>query len=202
MSKIKLLLEVVSYMRSLADSIQAVADAMEGNEPVEAKEPTSPVKEPAPKKKEITLEEVRAKLAEKSQAGLTSQVREIIKKYGGSKLSEVDSKHYADMLKDAEVLGWMRGVFNTSGDSATASVADLDRALKSELKKEDLADFFNENKDGKLTKTKTIYMIYSMMSDYGTHRNENTIELPTVEDALFCLRLTDSILFWVYSKNR
>ena len=57
------------------------------------------------KKKEITLEEVRAKLAEKSQAGLTAQVREIIQKYGGSKLSEVDPKHYADMLKDAEVLG-------------------------------------------------------------------------------------------------
>lgn len=30
---------------------------------------------------------------------------------------------------------WMRGVFNTSGDSATATVADLDRALKSDLKK-------------------------------------------------------------------
>lgn len=87
----------------------------------------------------------------------------------------------------------MRGIFNTSGDSATASIADLDRALKSDIRKEDLAEFFNENKDVKLTKTKTIYMIYSMMSDYGTHRNENAIELPTVEDALFCLRLIDSI---------
>lgn len=96
---------------------------------------------------------------------------------------------------------WMRGVFNTSGDSATATVADLDRALKSDLKKEDLADFFNENKDGKLTKTKTIYMIYSMMSDYGTHRNENTIESPTIEDALFCLRLTDSIYFGYIQKT-
>ena len=105
MSKIKLLLDVVSDMRSLEDSIQAVADAMASNEPVEAKEPTTPVKEPAPKKKEIALEEVRAKLAEKSQVGLTAQVREIIPKYGGSKLSEVDPKHYADMLKDTEVLG-------------------------------------------------------------------------------------------------
>lgn len=96
----------------------------------------------------------------------------------------------------------MRGVFNTSGDNATATVADLDRALKSDLKKEDLADFFNENRDGKLTKTKTIYMIYSTMSDYGPHRNENTIESPTLEDTLFCLRLTGSILFWVYSKNK
>lgn len=104
MSKIKLLLDVVSDMRSLADSIQAVADVMAGNEPVETKEPTSTVKEPEPNKKEITLEEVRAKLAEKSQAGLTAQVREIIQKYGGSKLSEVDPSYYADMLKDAEGL--------------------------------------------------------------------------------------------------
>lgn len=97
---------------------------------------------------------------------------------------------------------WLRGIYNTSGESASASVADLDKALKADLRKEDLADFFNENRDGKLTKTKAIYMIYSMMSDYGTHRNESTIESPSVEDALFCLRLTDSILFWVYSKNK
>ncbi|WP_243291605.1 hypothetical protein [Bacillus sp. FJAT-47783] len=97
---------------------------------------------------------------------------------------------------------WMRGVFNTSGDNATSTISDLDKALKADLRKADLADFFNENRDGKLTKTKTIYMIYSMMSDYGTHRNENNIEMPTIEDALFCLRLTDSILFWVYLKNK
>ena len=44
-------------------------------------------------------------------------------------------------------------------------------------------------------------MIYSMMSDYGTHRNEETQENPTLEDALFSLRLMDSILFWVYSRK-
>ena len=96
---------------------------------------------------------------------------------------------------------WMRGVFNTSGDSSAASRDDLAKALSEDLRKDDLAEFFNENKDGKLTKTKAIYMIYSMMSDYGTHRNESTKETPTIEDALFCLRLTDSILFWVYSKT-
>lgn len=97
---------------------------------------------------------------------------------------------------------WMRGIYNTSGENETASVEDLSQALNSELKKTDLADFFYENRAGKLTKTKTIYMIYSMMSDYGTHRNEATQENPTLEDALFSLRLMDSILFWVYSKKR
>jgi len=111
MSKTKLLLDVVSGMRSLANSLQAIADVMDSNESVKTAEPTASVHEVEPKKTEkpkkqgITLEEVRAKLAEKSQAGLTAEVREIINKYGGSKLSEIDPKHYTDMLKDAEVLG-------------------------------------------------------------------------------------------------
>ena len=111
MSKIKLLLDVVSDMRSLADSLQAVADALAENEPAETAEQTVSAKEPEPvktekpKKKETKLEEVRAALAVKSQAGLTAEVREIIQKYGGSKLSEIAPEHYADILKDTEVLG-------------------------------------------------------------------------------------------------
>lgn len=95
---------------------------------------------------------------------------------------------------------WMRGVYNISGDSEKYTQQDLSDAVKKDLNKDDLADFFKENRNGKLTKTKAIYMIYLMMSDYGTHRSEQENENPTVEDALFSLRLTDSILFWVYSK--
>ncbi len=97
---------------------------------------------------------------------------------------------------------WMRGIYNINGDAKEASVDDLTKAINKELKKEDLAEFFYENKAGKFTKTKTIYMIYSMLSDYGTHRNESTQEIPTLDDALFSLRLIDSILFWVYSKTK
>lgn len=110
MSKIKLLLDVVSDMRSLADSLQAVCDAMAESEPADKDKKPAPVKEAELKKtakladKKIKLEDVRAVLAEKSQAGMTAGVREIIQKYGAAKLSEVDSKHYADILKDAEGL--------------------------------------------------------------------------------------------------
>lgn len=97
---------------------------------------------------------------------------------------------------------WIRGPYNISGENTVSSVKDLSQALKTELNKDDLADFFCENRNGKLTKTKTIYMIYSMLSDYGTHRNESYTETPTLEDALFSLRLTDSILFWIYSKKK
>ncbi len=96
---------------------------------------------------------------------------------------------------------WMREIYNTSGESVVSTAQDLSQALNTDLRKDELADFFYENRAGKLTKTKAIYMIYSMMSDYGTHRNEATQENPTMEDALFSLRLMDSILFWVYSKK-
>lgn len=56
------------------------------------------------KVKEISLEEVRAVLAKKSQAGFTDEIRSIIKGYGCNKLSEIDSKYYADILEAAEVM--------------------------------------------------------------------------------------------------
>jgi len=58
-----------------------------------------------PPPKVITLEEVRAVLAERSHDGYTDQVRGLLQKYGAEKLSGVDPKHYAALLKDAEVLG-------------------------------------------------------------------------------------------------
>ncbi|WP_434793870.1 hypothetical protein TPDSL_03230 [Terrisporobacter petrolearius] len=113
MSKVKLLLDVISDVRSLADSLQAVANAIAENEPatVEATPTQEPVKEekqPTKKntaKKEYTLEDVRGILATKSQNGLTAEVKGLIEKYGGTKLSDIDPTHYADIMKDAEVLG-------------------------------------------------------------------------------------------------
>ena len=99
MSKSKLLLAVAEDLRSLADSVQAVADTMLPNEPTVDAEP----KAPAPQK-ELTLEEVRAVLGEKSRAGFTAQIQALLKKYGAPKLSGIDPKHYAALLKDVEVL--------------------------------------------------------------------------------------------------
>lgn len=52
--------------------------------------------------KKIGLEDVRAVLAKLSQHGKTSEVKELIIKYGGTKLSDVDEGKYKDLLKDAE----------------------------------------------------------------------------------------------------
>lgn len=74
-------------------------------------EPVAPVKEEAPpkskpetKKPEIKKEQVRAVLAEKSRAGFTQEIKELLKKYGANKLSEVDPSNYEALLQEAEVL--------------------------------------------------------------------------------------------------
>jgi len=54
--------------------------------------------------KEVSLEQVRALLAEKSQDGFTAEIREFILKYGAEKLSLLDPKYYGDLMKDAEKL--------------------------------------------------------------------------------------------------
>ncbi len=111
MSRMKLLLDVIEDMRSLADSLQAMATALGQSDPEDAAAPApAPEAPPAPAPadpppKAITLEEVRAVLAERSHDGYTNQVRGLLQKYGAEKLSGVDPKHYAALMKDAEVLG-------------------------------------------------------------------------------------------------
>ena len=134
MSKIKLALDVVSDLKSLAESIETLVHAMETNEsnvenevakaPVkETKKRTKakPVPEPVndepeeetsqeapeeetsieiPEEKPITLEEVRAAMADKSRDGHREAVKAIITKYGANNLSSLDPKHYAAALKE------------------------------------------------------------------------------------------------------
>jgi translation elongation factor EF-Tu-like GTPase len=114
MSKIKLALDVVSDLKSLAESIETLVRAMESNETVPANE--EPVKkkskakakveeaepevEEAPEEKQPTLEEVRAAMADKSRDGHREAVKAIITKYGANNLSSLDPKHYAAALKE------------------------------------------------------------------------------------------------------
>lgn len=54
--------------------------------------------------KSITIEQVRAVMAEKSQAGLTSKVKELLEKYGANKLSAVNPDDYAALVEEAAQL--------------------------------------------------------------------------------------------------
>lgn len=57
-------------------------------------------------KKTITLDEIRAELASFARKGFTKDIRDIITGFGASKLSELDPKHYE------EVLSRMRDIAN------------------------------------------------------------------------------------------
>ncbi len=70
---------------------------------IEAK-PTK-VEEPKVEKKEVTLEDVRTKLAGLSRNGHTKEVKELLQKYGAEKLSAVKPEDYEALLADAEEIG-------------------------------------------------------------------------------------------------
>lgn len=99
MSRMKLALEIVSDLKALAKSIEVLVKAVETDEVPSVEE-----KESAPKEEKITIEQVRAVLAEKSQGGKQPEVKALIQKYGANKLTEVDPSKYNDLLKEAEVL--------------------------------------------------------------------------------------------------
>ena len=103
MSKIKLLLDVVEDMRSLADSLQALADAMTQGDAPEA-EPIQKAASPPPKEPAVKPGQGRAGPAEKSHARETEAVRGLPQKYGAPKLSAGGPKHYPALLEDAEGL--------------------------------------------------------------------------------------------------
>ena len=54
--------------------------------------------------KAVTLEELRAVLAEKSMAGFTDAIRGLLEKHGASKLSQIDPANYAALFADAQLL--------------------------------------------------------------------------------------------------
>ena len=105
MSKMSDIAMTIEELRSAAAAINEAANWLA--EQFGGTANSAPVEKPAAKegkKPEQKLEDVRAVLAEKSRAGYTAAIRTLLQKYGASKLSAVDPKHYEALLKDAEVL--------------------------------------------------------------------------------------------------
>ena len=101
----KLALNVVEDLRSLADSIETLAGAVGGQQKPhgageeEVIKPTTALEEkPAPK---ITFEDLRAVLAVLTRDGKQEKVKELITKYGAKKLSDVPEEHYHELLEEA-----------------------------------------------------------------------------------------------------
>ena len=101
MGKLSELDMVIKDLRSVAAAITEVANTLaEMFSGSKAEEAEAPV----PAKPTISLEQVRAVLAEKSRMGFTAEIRSLLLKYGAPKLSQIDPEHYEAMLAEAEVL--------------------------------------------------------------------------------------------------
>ena len=99
MSKMSEMSATIEELRRCAatinDAANWLAEQFSGDEPKPEAEPAEPV---------LTLEAVRAVLADKSRAGFTAQIRSLLQKYGADKLSGIDPANYKALLADVEGL--------------------------------------------------------------------------------------------------
>ena len=89
--------EIVSTISEILGTINEIVISIESAF-------SAPAEQPKAIKAAVTLEEVRAVLAEKSRAGKTAEVKELLTKFGVNKLSELESSKYDELLKEAEVI--------------------------------------------------------------------------------------------------
>ncbi len=100
--------EVIKIVQGISEELKTwVQNTIEMNFPMVPgieteteipEEPPEPKKETAPS---VTLEDVRAKLGQLTKDGKQAQVKELISKFGGTKLSDVPEENYPELLKAA-----------------------------------------------------------------------------------------------------
>ena len=96
------LLQIAEGFAMVAEGYRKMAS--EGMEiPKDIQKEEKPEKSSTPEKK-ISITEVRAVMAEKSRAGKTQEIKQLLKEFGADKLSSVLEERYEELMKRAEVL--------------------------------------------------------------------------------------------------
>ena len=103
MGKISELELVIRDLCSAATAINDVANTL--SEMFSTASDEEPHDVAAPAEPQLTLEQVRAVLADKSRMGFTAEIRTLLQKYGAAKLSGIDPANYEALLAEVEVLG-------------------------------------------------------------------------------------------------
>lgn len=80
--------QLADELRTLAEKLIRLADGLAEKTP-----------EP-----ELAYTDVRKVLAEKSRAGHTAKIKELLIAHGAEKLSEIDPKEYTALVREVEVL--------------------------------------------------------------------------------------------------
>lgn len=98
------LLKIADGLLVVAEGIRAmVGGNTAGDSPAETHADAGKAGTCEPEKT-VTIEDVRAVLAAKSQDGKTKEVKALLMKYDAGKLSGVKPEDYAALLKEAEAL--------------------------------------------------------------------------------------------------
>ena len=106
MSKMNDMAQAIEELRNAAAAINDIANWLTETFSGDPEAEAAPAPAPAAKESEpvLAFEDVRAILADKSREGFTAQIRELLQKYGASKLSDVDAKNYKALIADVEGL--------------------------------------------------------------------------------------------------
>ena len=105
MSKTSELALVIEGLRSAAAALCSVAENLSTLLADQAEHTATPAPTIQKTVKPLSLEAVRAVLADKSRNGHTADIRALLEKHGAAKLSEIDPAKYAALLADVEALG-------------------------------------------------------------------------------------------------
>lgn len=98
------LLKIADGLLVVAEGIRAMAGGnTAGDSPAETRADAGKAGTSDPEKT-VTIKDVRAVLAAKSQDGKTKEVKALLMKYDAGKLSGVKPEDYAALLKEAEAL--------------------------------------------------------------------------------------------------
>lgn len=95
--------DLAKNLSQLSETLEAIVTSYKEEEPVTPKNEV-PATEETKETKKVSLEEIRAVLAEKSQAGLTSKVKELLESFGANKLSSVKEEDFEKLLAAAQRL--------------------------------------------------------------------------------------------------
>ena len=94
--------QAIEKLRAIAAAANSLAEAFAGESAEEQSDkPTIPTNS----KLTITLEQVRAVLADKSRHGYTADVKALLRQHGADKLSDIAPAEYEALLAEAEALG-------------------------------------------------------------------------------------------------
>lgn len=97
-----------NILKELADSLNNTARILvslaEMSEAAAKENEQDFVEIPTEETNTISLEQVRAVLAEKSRMGMTTAVKNLLSEYGVDKLSEVEPRFYREIIEKAEEL--------------------------------------------------------------------------------------------------